>query len=402
MASARVKLDTRRADEYGNYPAKIIISNNQTNAAISLNCYLPKKAWVGDGLERPVKLSHPGAKIINDQIQSLYIEIRQKISELEMSGWTKNAKASEIKERILKDRYVAPVSKANFTSFAKGFISECKSYRTKEIYSNTLRQLKIFTSKEKLEFNEINHQFLRRFDDFLSNSCSGVNTRSIHFRNIRAIFNRAIDDEAISQELYPFRKFKIKHEEKEKVSLTAEQVKELHEYKFATPALRMARDYWMLSFFLCGINPVDLYNLKKPDGENRVSFVRTKMQGGSHNTIRLLIQPEAFKIIERHKNDENSPYLLNFVDKYNSYDIFKSFLAKKIRDIAGITGFKGLTMYWARYSWATIADSLEIPEKTISKGLGHVDKSMAGRKYITYDWSKVDRANEIVIRSVFS
>ena len=54
-------------------------------------------------------------------------------------------------------------------------------------------------------------------------------------------------------------------------------------------------------------------------------------------------------------------------------------------------------MYWARYSWATIADSIDIPEKTISKGLGHVDKSLAGRKYIAFDWSKVDKANRQVI-----
>jgi len=91
-----------------------------------------------------------------------------------------------------------------------------------------------------------------------------------------------------------------------------------------------------------------------------------------------------------------------FIDKYMSYDIFKSFLSKKVREIAKIAGLEGLTMYWARYSWATIADSIDIPEKTISKGLGHVDKSMAGRKYIAFDWSKVDRANREVIDFVLS
>jgi len=37
-------------------------------------------------------------------------------------------------------------------------------------------------------------------------------------------------------------------EEKDKVSLTAEQVKRLYEYEFETPSLRMSRDFWMLSF----------------------------------------------------------------------------------------------------------------------------------------------------------
>jgi hypothetical protein len=55
--SLRIKLDTRRADENGNYAAKIVISANQRNAAISINLYLPDKAWSGDGIQRPVKAS---------------------------------------------------------------------------------------------------------------------------------------------------------------------------------------------------------------------------------------------------------------------------------------------------------------------------------------------------------
>ena len=400
MASIRVKLDTRRADEHGNFPVKIIITHNQTNSAISFNCYLPAKAWMGDGLERPVKSSYAGAKSINDQIQSLYIELRKKVSDLEISGWAKNMKAADIKERILTDYSVAPVSKANFTSFANKFADECEKQRTKDNYMYTIKKLKEYAGKQEIAFEEINHQFLRQFDSYLSRSGSGVNTRSINFRNIRAVFNRAIDDEVIAQDMYPFRKFKIKSGEKDKVSLKAVQIKMLYEYEFKTPALRMARDYFMLSFFLCGINPIDQFHLKKSDPEGRVSFVRSKMQGGAHNTIRLLIQPEAKEIVERYRNDDESPYLLNFIDRYLSYDIFKSFLSKKIREIAEITELNGLTMYWARYSWATIADSLDIPEKTISKGLGHVDKSMAGRKYIAFDWSKVDKANREVINYV--
>ena len=34
MASITVELDTHRANTDGNYPAKIIIRNNQTNASI--------------------------------------------------------------------------------------------------------------------------------------------------------------------------------------------------------------------------------------------------------------------------------------------------------------------------------------------------------------------------------
>jgi hypothetical protein len=79
------------------------------------------------------------------------------------------------------------------------------------------------------------------------------------------------------------------------------------------------------------------------------------------------------------------------------YSSFKRFLSKKIKGISEITGLTGLTMYWAWYSWATIADNVGVQEKIISKGLRYVDKSLAGRTYITFDWSRVDKANREVI-----
>ena len=422
MASLNIILDTRRANSEGIYPVKITISNNQTDSSISLNIDVPKKAWIKNGLERPVKTSHSGAKIINDQIQSFYIEFRKKLSDLELSGFCKTAKAADIKKRILEDRSEAAPSEMLFSDCMAKYADSCVSAGTGRNYKHTLSKLKVFLKDENIRFENITLQALRDFDSHLLKSGSKANTRSIHFRNIRAVINRAIDDEIITQDKYPFRKFKIKSEEKDKVSLTAKQVKMLYDFEFETTrkpddgkdklkrgqninipveALKMARDFWMLSFFLCGINPVDLFHLKKPDN-GIIAFERTKTKHENHNTIRLKIQPEAQEIINRNECVGESGYMLNFVDKYVSYDIFNSFLRKKIRDIAKLTGLKGLTMYYARYSWATIADSIDIPEKTISKGLGHVDKSLAGRKYIAFDWSKVDKANRKVIDYVMS
>jgi integrase len=321
---------------------------------------------------------------------------------LEHSGKDKNMKAIDIKKYILSQKNVEQENDICFFDFAGSYIEQCRASRTKEAYEYTISKLKEYTKNKNLSFKDINYPFLRQLDNYLYESGSGINTRSIHFRNIRAIFNRAIDDEVIDQSLYPFRKFKIKTEQKEKEYLAACQIKTLYEYDLKTEALRMARDYWMLSFFLCGISPIDLYHLKKPNNKNAISFVRQKEKNESHETIRLFLQPEAQSAIDRYKADEDSEYLLNFESKYVNYDSFKHFISKKIREIASIINIPGLTLYWARYSWATIADSIGIDEKTISKGLGHIDKTIAGRHYIAFDWSKVDRANRQVIDHVLA
>ena len=85
MAAIIITLDKRRANDRGDYPVKFIINAGKTNAAISVNISLPSKSWLGNGLERPVKTSYPGAKLINDQIQALYIEFSKRISDLELS-----------------------------------------------------------------------------------------------------------------------------------------------------------------------------------------------------------------------------------------------------------------------------------------------------------------------------
>jgi integrase len=398
MASILVKLDRRRANAKGNYPVKIVIFNNQTNASISVSFSVPEGAWLKDGLRRPVKASYPGAKMINDRIETFYMEIRKKILELEESGRILRMKAADVKNFVLAEVEAERTEAVTFSSFARRFIDGCRAQKTKQAYEYTLNALrKHFDDFDSLPFEDITLPFLRRFDDCMEKTGMGVNTRSIHFRNIRAIFNRAIDDEIINSTVYPFRKFKIRSEQRDKECLSAAQVRMLHEYRFETEALSMARDYWMLAFFLCGISPVDLFHLKKPDKNGRVAFVRQKMQHETHEVIRLLLQPEAAEIVDRHKAGDGSEYLLSFGSRYVNYDSFKRFVSKKIQNIAKITGLDGLTLYWARYSWATIADGIGIQEKTISKGLGHVDKSMAGRKYIAFDWTKVDRANREVI-----
>lgn len=56
----------------------------------------------------------------------------------------------------------------------------------------------------------------------------------------------------------------------------------------------------------------------------------------------------------------------------------------------------GVTTYTARYSWATIAASLDIPKETIARALGHGGHSVTDI-YIDFDQRKVDDANRRVI-----
>ena len=62
--------------------------------------------------------------------------------------------------------------------------------------------------------------------------------------------------------------------------------------------------------------------------------------------------------------------------------------------------FPGISSYWSRHTWATIAASLDIPKETIAAALGHGGNTVTDI-YIDFDQRKVDEANRKVIDYVF-
>lgn len=261
----------------------------------------------------------------------------------------------------------------------------------------TLKTIEAF-DKSSLSFESITVIWLKAFDAYLEKQGSSINTRALHFRNLRAVFNSAINEEIIGLEHYPFRKFKITSSRKDKEALTEEQFQRLIAYDTPYPFRRTARDLFLLSFYMCGMNLVDLYNLDRlRDG--RAHFVRQKTSGKNINPVSILVQPEAAEIISRYAGKE---HVLRFIENRETYKTFNTRIQKAMRAIGRELNIEGFTFYWARYTWATLADKLGISEKEISKGLGHVDTSIAGKFYISYDWTKVDRANRTVLNYIKS
>lgn len=58
---------------------------------------------------------------------------------------------------------------------------------------------------------------------------------------------------------------------------------------------------------------------------------------------------------------------------------------------------KGLSIYWARYSWATYAAEIDVTKDTISEALGHSYGSNITGVYIQFKHEKIDAANRKVI-----
>lgn len=395
MATSNFYLDTRRAKKNGEYPIKLNIRHNG-KFLINTEFTSTPEMWSGtEYLEsaRNSKSKNVAIRGIKNKVDTLLIM-------LDEAGKLKSMSDKLLKnqiERILKNNSTAP---KKFIDYIDDFVATKSKQNTIDCYLGT--KSKLIAYDEGCTFDTMTKKWLEAFDKWMETYGMKVNARSVHLRNIRSVFNYAIDNE--DTELYPFRKFKIEREETRKRSLTVKQLVMLRDFD-CEDYQKEYRDIFMLMFYLIGINGVDLFNIKTISN-GRIEYRREK----TGKLYSINVEPEAVEIINKYRGKE---YLLNVYEKTNGN--YRNYMAamnralgnighferkgmggKKIRNIL----FPDLTTYWARHTWATIAASLDIPKETISEALGHEIGSKVTSIYINFDQKKVDEANRKVIDSL--
>ncbi len=392
MAKVSVILDKRVADKKGRFPIKLRLSAQGSNTSISTNVFVHARDYIGER-EHAVARTCANAKKINKDICDMHYQYLSAIMELERTGKILTMSAADIREYVQNCKDF--ISERTFTDCINEYKENCRADKTKQGYEYTLQMMKRWKNKNKFTFEEIDYLFLTEFDHWMENSGMSTSSRSIVFRNMRTVYNYAINNDWVDIQSYPFRKFKIKQSRKEKVYLPENKMRELLTLDLSKEqgqGMELARDFFVLSFLLCGINPIDLFNM--PKQSEQIKFVRQKVAFHEPEPIHISIQPEAAYLISEYNGME---HLINLAEKYSSFESCYHFMKHRLKKIGERIGCPDITFYWARYSWATYASKIEVSDSTISKALGHADATLAEKKYVSFDWSKVDRANRRVI-----
>ena len=289
----------------------------------------------------------------------------------------------------------------NTGTFVKHYeqFMESKTNRgTRGVYKHTLDRIRAFDKNvDNKMFEDIDLKWLTDFEAFCAKTAC-KNARNIHLRNIRAVFNNAIDYEITTA--YPFRRFKIRPEATRKRSMAVEELRRLFDYPVEDYA-EIYRDMFRLIFMLVGINSVDLHGLKSITRDGRIEYKRAK----TGRLYSIKVEPEAMEIINKYRGKNG---LLCIADRWIDSRNFRHQCNKALQKIGQVerkgrggkktitAEFEGVTTYWARHTWATIAASLDIPKDTIAAALGHGGDTVTDI-YIDFDQKKVDAANRRVL-----
>jgi integrase len=393
MSTIKIALDRRYTKKDGTYP--IIIQTRSLRIATPYSA-LPEN-WDGIQFNR----KEPNHIRKNALLREMLAQAERVLIELdEARRYVPDKKLAE----LIKDAIGSSKRKKDakvFLDYLDDFIATKTKPGTRTVYQTTRNKLAQYDPA--CTFDTMDRAWLARFDAAMASSGMKVNSRGIHLRNIRAVFNYAIDEEKTTA--YPFRKFTIRKEETRKRSLSVEELRTLRDYPCEEYQARY-RDMFMLMFYLIGINAADLFLARPRDVvHGRLEYKRAK----TGKLYSVLLQPEALEIIERYRGKD---YLLNVMDEYKDYRNFLHRMGIALKEIGPVQRvgrgglkvreplFPELSSYWSRHTWATIAAGLDVPKETISEALGHSIGSEVTAIYIRFDQKKVDAANRLVIDHV--
>ena len=281
-------------------------------------------------------------------------------------------------------------------------LKECGKIRTAETYTATLQSFSRFRRGRDLMLDEITPDLIQAYEAYLRVRGAVPNTTSFYMRILRAVYNRAVESEAIEQR-NPFRHVYTGTERTVKRAIPIAAISRIKNLELPRGSkMDFARDMFMLSFYLRGMSFVDMAFLRKKDrADNHVTYRRRK----TGQRLDIAWTKEMQSIVEKYPPNPTQyllPILTNpLSDERSTYRNRASCINRQLKTIARMTNLKiPLTLYCARHSWASAARTKGIPVSIISEGMGHDSEATTQIYLASLETSVIDRANALIIRSV--
>lgn len=319
----------------------------------------------------------------------------------------------------------------DFIKFSREWISSA-TIKGAPNYTTAINALVRFVGKEELDVNLITLDFLEQFKVFLIGERE-ARTKKLMQQGKRVPSNRSLSLYLISikklfkeaQKKYnkreknlilipnsPFADFEIPRQEAtRKRAIPADIIKKVWKLPYkdmkkgykSTCRYNLAKDCFILSFCLMGINSADLYNVTERTGDT-ITYNRTKTKARRLDGAKMMVNiPKTIlPLVEKYK-DPSGKRLFNFYRYYADEGNFNKAINYGLKEIGGLLGVDDLEYYAARHSWATIAlNKVGIDKYTVHAALNHVDESMRVTDiYIERDFVNENKANAKVIKYVF-
>ena len=269
-------------------------------------------------------------------------------------------------------------------------------------YATTINSLKRYLKDGDVPLKAVDGTMMQGYEQWLKDSGLCRNTTSYYLRNLRTIYNHAVDDGLVPQSS-PFKHVYTGIDKTVKRALPLEIIKQLKSLDLSrNPCMELARDIFMFSFYTRGMSFIDMAQLTHGNLNGGMLIYRRQK---TSQQIYIKWEPDMQKIVEKYKS-YNSPYLLPIAKGegtivWRQYKNAYNRITKHLKKLGEMIGLSiPLTTYVARHSWASIAKSKNIALSTISEALGHDSEKTTQIYLSSLDTSAVDKANQLILNSI--
>lgn len=332
----------------------------------------------------------PNASYVNMKLRSILNSYQEALDRISTQSYT-CAQVVEYLSNIKQG--AAPFSSAS-TDYIINMEKEGRK-STAELYRRTCRYFNDFIKLDVM-LDGITPRTIKEFDIYLKNE-KNLNpvTRGTHMAHLKAILNQAVRDKKVSYDTHPFEYYEKPEGNIRELDISVDEVKQIRDSTPKEKSLRMARDLFMLSYYLGGINLIDLmqFNFKNRD---TIEYIREKSKNTKKGDKKISFSiPEEAKPIIKEWMGKNGK--LNFGYKY-TYDNFRKFVTKEIKRLAENIGIESHVVYYsARKSFVQHGFELGISLETLEYCIG---QSMKKNRPI-FNYVKIMRKHaDIAIRKI--
>lgn len=379
---------------------KIRIYHNRESQYISTKHYIAPGLMDGAGSISP---QADNSELLNYEINDTIQKIRSVYIKMG-SARTTYMTCSDLKKEI--ERSLSQQNEIiDFIAFSKEVIKGTKKTKTAQWYEGGLNALCSFMRKNKVDIKAITSDLLNSMMLKMAKNGLEPGTISNYIRSIRALYNKAKlvynneDYDIIRIPGDPFKRVTIPAYRRKRKSISVELIAKIRDYQSDKLRTNMARDVFMMMFYMMGINISDLYSLRG-EKRGRIEYMRLKTTTDKNYEqipLSINIEPELRVLLDRYSEG----YFLSYF--HTNYSCFNNFLRAVnigLKDISKNLGLDfNITSNWARHSWASLArNKAFVPKADVDFCLGHVnnDYKMADI-YIDIDYGVCDRANRVVL-----
>lgn len=415
--NAEIKKDGLRSD--GTYNVKLRFTLDRKMRRLSTSLFVTSKDLTK---EFKIKQNSP----IKQEIDSLIRSYQERCAKLqvELNHYTIDEVMDYLDGEYQKQQII------DFIQFSREWIAST-TIKGAPNYTTAINALVRFIGKEELDINLVTSDFLEQFKLFLNKErdarikklkqqgkrVTSNRTLSLYLISIKKLFNEAKkkynkpDKNLILIPHSPFENFEIpKQEATRKRAISADIIKKVWKLPYkdmkkgykSTCRYNLAKDCFIISFCLMGINSADLYNATDMK-DSTIIYNRTKTKDRRLDGAKMMVDiPNIVQPIIDKYRDKTGKRLFNFYQYYCNEKAFNKAINYGLKEIGTILKIEDLEYYAARHSWATIAlNKVGIDKYIVHAALNHIDDSMKVTDiYIERDFVNENKANAKVVRYV--